>query len=87
MSAPAVRWALSPRDYRAHAVSGLAGDSTMAARCGHVMPVEAGLDDSPRAQLCAACVLAVAPTFEARGGLVNAARDADGCGEWFPDDK
>lgn len=85
MNAPAARWALSPRDYRAHAVSGLTGDSTMAARCGHVIPVEAGLDDEPRAQTCPRCVLVVAPTFEERGELVNAARDADGCGEWFPE--
>ncbi len=85
MSAPAGRWALSPRDYRAHAVSGLTGDSTMAARCGHSMPPEAGLDDGPRAQVCAGCLLAVAPTFEVRGALVNAARDAEGLGEWFPE--
>ncbi len=57
----------------------------MAARCGHVMPVEAGLDDSPRAAVCPRCALAVAPTFEARGALVNAARDAEGLGEWFPE--
>lgn len=48
MSAPAAEWALSPRDHQAHAVSGLTGDSTMAARCGHVMPVETGLDDPTR---------------------------------------
>lgn len=81
------RWSLSPRDYRAHAVIDLTGDSTMTARCGHVMPVEVKFDDLPRAQVCPRCVLMVAPTFEARGELVNAARDAEGLGEWFPDDE
>lgn len=29
----------------------------MTARCGHVMPTEAGLDAAPRAAMCRACVL------------------------------
>lgn len=88
MSRPAVWWALSPRDYRAHVVTDGSGRRTglaMTARCGHTMPPETGLDDGPRAQVCAGCVLMVAPTFEARGALVNAARDAEGLGEWFPE--
>ncbi len=78
---------LSPTDYRAHAVvpdGATAG--VMVARCGHPMPREAGLDDVPRAQACPPCVLLVAPLFAQRGKLVNAARDAEGLGEWFPDD-
>ncbi len=82
---PAARWALSPTDYRAHAVvPNGATAGVMVARCGHPMPREAGLDDVHRGEVCASCVLLVAPSFKRRGELLNAARDAEGLGEWFP---
>jgi hypothetical protein len=61
------RWALSPSDYRAHAVAVEAyrdGLGVMTARCGHDMPTAAGLDDAPRATLCAGCVLMDALALE-----------------------
>lgn len=67
MSAPVVRWALSPRDFHAHAVTGPAdatadgSSGVMVARCGHAMPTAAGVDSAPRAALCAACVRVSGP--------------------------
>jgi len=64
------QWALSPLDYCAHAVNdphnGPPG--VMVARCGHHLPVGAGLD-VPRAALCPACVLMIGPELSDPHGL------------------
>lgn len=80
-----MRWALSPLDYRAHAVTDATGGPPggMVARCGHHLPVAAGLDEVPRAALCAGCAVMVAPEVEDRAALIRASRpedDLDGCG-------
>lgn len=72
MSAHGARWALSPRDHKAHAVADAAsGTDEMVARCGHTMPAAAGLDDTPRALPCGACLLMVAPELDDRSELIH----------------
>ncbi|MDQ4032230.1 MAG: hypothetical protein M3332_08170 [Actinomycetota bacterium] len=53
MTGPSPQWALSPLDYRAHVVSDLPDSlsQAMVARCGHHLPVCAGLDAVPRVRV------------------------------------
>lgn len=58
----AARWALSPTDELAHAVSFAESDSAvLATRCGHELPAAAGLDTDPRGAVCAPCALMAVP--------------------------
>lgn len=56
-----VRWSLSPTDFKAHALVDQGEPlAVLTTRCGAQMPVEAGIDTSPRAALCPACVRVIA---------------------------
>ena len=57
------RWALSPLDFRAHAVAEFDNHpiGVLIARCGHRLPMVVELEPEPPAAPCQACAMAVAP--------------------------
>ena len=60
---PAFGWALSPLDFRAHAVTEH-GDhpiGVLIAHCGHRLPMVVQIDPAPPGAPCPACTLAVDP--------------------------
>ena len=60
-----LRWALSPLDFRAHAVTALDDHpiGVLIARCGHRLPMVVELDSEPPGAPCPACATAVYPQF------------------------
>jgi len=58
-----LRWALSPLDFRAHAVTELDDHpiGVLIARCGHRLPMVVELDAQPPGAPCPACAIAVDP--------------------------
>jgi len=46
----------------------------LAARCGHLMPLEAGIDPEPRGPLCPGCARVLGPQVSV--GIERGGRDA-----------
>lgn len=58
-----LRWALSPLDFRAHAVTEIDDHpiGVLIARCGHRLPMVVEFDPEPPGAPCSTCAVAVDP--------------------------
>ena len=73
MNLSAVGWALSPLDFRAHAVTEHDNHpiGVLIAQCGHLLPMVVEIDAAPPGRPCPACTLAINSAVPTSG----AARD------------
>ncbi len=70
MNPAALGWALSPLDFRAHAVTEHDNHpiGVLIARCGHLLPMVVTIDPTPPGAPCPACALVVDPAPPHRRG-------------------
>jgi len=76
----AVGWALSPLDFRAHAVTehGNHPIGVLIAHCGHLLPMVVEIDAAPPGRPCPGCTLAINPVPPTSGAAPDDPGSASG---------